>query len=183
MVRITIVWMVVAWIVTWIVARIVAPMVWVVAHIPVPVVPRVVRIAPHCIVEWRGVETPTKCPWRCVDAEGNICSSPRAKHRGHILRLYPHLISRHHDVVVCRVVCRSIAHSITRSQSVVARWQTICRRVKAIETACIGTLIVICKDSIVVLARSCIILRLSTACLPHSLACLSLSPLGLSLSL
>lgn len=41
----------------------------VVAYVPVPVVPRVVRIAPPRVVTGTGVEAPAKVPRRRVEAE------------------------------------------------------------------------------------------------------------------
>ena len=173
MVRMVMVWMIV-WI---IVAK--TPMIRVVAHIPIPVVPRVVGVSPHSVVEWRAIYSPSIYPWRRVDTKGNIRSTPRTKHRGHILRLYPDLISRHHNIVKCRVVCRSIAHRLACSEVVVARRQAICWRVEAIETARVCTLVVISHNRGVVLACSCVVVRLGKASLPHSLARLSLSLLRL----
>jgi hypothetical protein len=60
MVWIVVVVMVVVRIIATIVA--ITPMRRVVTHIPVPVVPRVVRIAPHSVVEWRRVYTPAIYP-------------------------------------------------------------------------------------------------------------------------
>ena len=169
-------------VVVWIVATIVAitPVIRVVAHIPVPVVPRVVRVSPHSVVEWRGIETPTIYPWRRVDTKGYIRSAPSTKHRGYILRLHPYLISRHHNVIEGRIVCRSVAHSIACSKVIIACWQTICWRVKAIETTRVGTLVVISYDRGVVLTRSSIVLCLGKARFPHSFARLGLSLLRLS---
>ena len=82
----------------------------IVAHIPVPIIPRVVRITPHRVVEWIHTVAPAIVPWRSVDAKGYICSTPRAEHRGDILRLHPHLVSRYHDIVVCRIVSRHIVY-------------------------------------------------------------------------
>ena len=140
-------WMIVA-VIVWIIACIIAiaPVIRVVAHIPIPVVPRVVRIAPHSAVVWRRVTTPAIYPRRRVDTKGHIRSTPSTKHRCHILRLHPYLISREHNVVEGWIVCRGITHSLACSKAVVARWQTICWRVKAIETARIGTLVVVSHD-------------------------------------
>jgi hypothetical protein len=72
----------------------------IVAHIPVPIIPRVVGITPHRVVEWIHTIAPAIVPWRSIDAKGYICSTPRAEHRGDVLRLHPYLITRHHNVVV-----------------------------------------------------------------------------------
>jgi hypothetical protein len=47
-----------------IISRIVAiaPVIRVVVHIPIPIIPRIVRITPHCVVTWGIVTTPTINP-------------------------------------------------------------------------------------------------------------------------
>ncbi len=71
----------------------------VIANIPVPIVPRVVRIAPARVVEWINTVAPAIVPWRGIYAKCHVGSAPRAKHRGDILRLNPHLIARYHNVI------------------------------------------------------------------------------------
>lgn len=78
----------------------------------------------------------------------NGCT-PRAKHRGYILRLYPHHITRDHHIVECRVVGRSIEECIGVTQCVVGRWHTIGRRREAIQATSIGALVAVCQHSIV----------------------------------
>ena len=128
MVRSRVVARVITWIITWVVTRIITrivarpPIVGVVAYCPVPVVPRVVWIAPPSVVEGVYIYAPAIVPGRRVDAECHVRSTPSAKHRGDILRLDPHLVARDHNVVVGRVVGRSVEHSVAGSQVVVARW-------------------------------------------------------------
>lgn len=82
----------------------------VVAHRPVPVVPRVVRIAPPRVVERIYAVAPTEGPRRRINAERYVGSTPRAKHRGNVLRLYPYLIARYHHIVERGVVRRGVEH-------------------------------------------------------------------------
>lgn len=135
---------------------------------------------------------PAIVPWRRVESEAYVRCAPRAKHRGDILRLYPHLISRHHNVVVCGVESRNVVYRAAANQVVVARGHLVCRRLEAIETACIGALVVVCHDVCVrwfVVYRS-IVLSLGSSgiclrgtCLPLCLAHLSLETLSLGLGL
>jgi hypothetical protein len=96
------------------------------------------------------VVVPAIVPWRRVEAKAYVSSSPRAKHRGDILRLHPHLVARYHDVVEGRVVGRSIVHRAVAHKIVVARWQTIGWRVEAIESTSIGTLIAVGHNRLIV---------------------------------
>jgi hypothetical protein len=115
----------------------------VIAHVPVPVVPRVARISPPRVVEWVYRITPAIVPGRGVDAKGDVSGAPRTKHRGYIAWLHPHLVTRHHNIVVGRIVCRGVHHSATCEQVVVARREVVCCRLEAVETTCIGALIVV----------------------------------------
>lgn len=111
----------------------------VIADTPIPIPPRVARIPPPrtcTIIEWLG---PAEVP--ITDSKSHIRCAPRSEHRGYILRLDPYLVARHHYIIECRIVCRNIVESITISEIVIARRQSISRRAKSIQATCIGTLI------------------------------------------
>ena len=92
----------------------------IITDIPVPVVPRVVGIAPHRVIEGISTVAPSVVPWRGVYAKGYVCSAPRSEHRGDILGLHPHLVARHHNVVVGWVVGSDIVYRATIHHIVVA---------------------------------------------------------------
>ena len=154
---------VVMWI-EWIVVAPPIPVVveWIIAHRPVPIVPRVAWISPHRVVERIYMVAPAIVPWRGVDTEGDIRCTPRAKHRGNVLRLNPHLIARHHDVVVRWIVCCNIVYRAAVEHVVVARWHIVGGRLEAIQATCVGTLVVIrhnaCERRLVV--EHSVVLRL-----------------------
>ena len=127
---------------------------------------------------------PAIVPWRRVESEAYVRCTPRAKHRGDILRLNPHLIARHHDIVKCWVIGRSIVHRAIAQEVVVARGQTICWRVKAVESTCIGTLVAVGNNRLIgrLIVKRCIVLCLGTLCLCSSLTSLPLRLTGLCLS-
>ena len=186
-----------AWVKSWVVAWVVAwvsRIVWVVAispigiiaYIPVPVVPRVARITIPRVVEWVYVDAPAVVPRRRVDAERYVRCTPRAKHRGNILWLYPHLIARYHNVVEGRVVGCSVAHSVACRVVVVTRWHLVGWRVEAVETASVGTLVTIGhyrRVGVVVCCLRSVGLRLCHTSIPHSLTSLSQGALCLRFSL
>ena len=182
--------MVVIWVVVTIPPPIVVVVPRVVAHCPVPIVPRVARVAPPRVVEGVYAVVPAIGPGRGVDTEGDVCCTPRAEHRRYVLGLHPHLVTRYHDVVVCRVVGCGVGECRACSHVVVARRHTIGWRLKAIQTARIGTIVVVSNNVRVVglgiqrgivLGLGALGLSLSLTSLPLCATCLCLGTLSLCL--
>ena len=105
------------------------PIVWVVPTI-IPAIS--VRSVP--IVEWIVPAIIPTIRRQCYCA-------PRAEHRGYILWLDPHHIARNHNVVECRVVCRSIEECIRISQRVVRRRHTVGWRREGVQTTSVCALV------------------------------------------
>lgn len=133
-----------------------------------PTIPRITRI----ISPPSGIEriVPTIIP----TIHRHYGSSPTAKHRSHIFRLNPNLITRHHNIIECRIIRRGVEICIRISQVIVARRHTICWRLKSIKTTCVCTLIIIGKH-----ARE--IICCSSALRKHRLIILRLCRSGLCL--
>ena len=110
-----------------------------VTDVPVPVPPRVVGISPPRVVP-RIVGAPAEVPRR-VESCRSVRGAPRAEHRGYVLGLHPHFVTRDHDVVECRVVCRGEGVCAAVTQVVIARGHAVRERGEAAQTARIGALV------------------------------------------
>ena len=111
-------------------------------------------------------------------------SAPRAEHRCHILRLYPHLIAHDHHVVEGRIVGRGILKAGAVTCIRVARRHVIRGIVQGSQTTCIGTLIIIGQHRLEILAiRGAVVILLCLIGLRLSQASLPLGTLRLGLSL
>ena len=149
------------------------------AEAPIHTVPRIVPripivVAPiprRGVVPRRIVVAPRVAPTeREVDR-----GAPATEHRGDVLRLDPHLIAHHDDVVERRVVCRQECVRTAVTQVVVARRHIVVGRVETAQTTCIGTFVGVGDHARVVEIvgiGDLIIFILGLSCLSYCYQCL-----------
>ena len=110
---------------------------------PIPIVPRVARIA---IPPRRVGRPPTIVPR--VGRQGNR-RTPRAEHRGNVLRLNPYLVARDHHIIESRIVRRSVVICVRVLVRVVARRQTVRGRLETEQTTRVCALVRIGQHQVV----------------------------------